>query len=96
MATRVLSRSFRTSAVEAHAVLAFREEHALGRPAEATVTVQLADYVDPGELVGTDAELAFATGDDGEIHVFAGIVEAVTHVARRRWEARACTTCAST
>ncbi|MEO7330840.1 MAG: type VI secretion system tip protein TssI/VgrG, partial [Minicystis sp.] len=80
MATRVLHRSFRTSTVVAHAVLAFREEHALGRPAEATVTVQLADYVDPEEMIGTDAELQFTTGDEGILHVFAGIVEAVTIV----------------
>ncbi len=80
MATRVLHRSFRTTTVDAHAVLAFREEHVLGRPPEAMITVQLADYVDPEELVGTDAELSYATGDEGEVHVFAGVVEAVTIV----------------
>src|SRR5512132_97415 len=78
MAIRTFSRSFRTASVEAHAVLAFRAEQRLGRPTEANVTVQLADYVDPEELIGTPAELAFAAGDDGPLRRFGGVVEAVT------------------
>ena len=78
MAIRTFTRSFRTSSLDAHAVLAFRAEQRLGRPTEASVTVQLADYVDPEELIGTPAELAFAAGDDGPLRRFGGIIEAVT------------------
>ncbi len=78
MAVRTFTRSFRTSSLDAHAVLAFRAEQRLGRPTEASVTVQLADYVDPEELIGTPAELAFAAGDDGPLRRFGGIIEAVT------------------
>jgi type VI secretion system secreted protein VgrG len=78
MAIRTFTRSFRTSSLDAHAVLAFRAEQRLGRPTEASVTVQLADYVDPEELIGTPAELAFSAGDDGPLRRFGGIIEAVT------------------
>src|SRR5262245_60138369 len=77
MATRDFLTSFETSAAKAARVLAFREEHHLGRPAEASVTVQLAGYVDPDDLLGADAELSFAAGD-GPKHAFSGIIEAVT------------------
>ena len=77
MATRDFEISFVTSAAPAARVLAFREEHHLGRPAEASVTVQLPGYVDPDELLGAAAELGFAAGD-GPKHAFAGIIEAVT------------------
>src|SRR3954471_540528 len=80
MAVRTFSRSFRTSSVVAHAVLAFRAEQRLGRPTEAHITVQLADYVDPEEMIGTAAELAFAAGDDGPVRLFGGIIEALTIV----------------
>ena len=78
MAIRTFSRSFRTDSVEAHAVLAFRAEQRLGRPTEANVTVQLADYVDPEVLIGTMAELAFSAGDEGPLRRFGGVIEAVT------------------
>src|SRR4051812_48919878 len=78
MAARTFITSFKTSAVEAHAVLAFREEHRLGRPAEALITVQLSDYIDPEELVGTFGVLDFSAGEEGTPHSFGGVVEAVT------------------
>lgn len=80
MAVRTFSRSFRTEKVVAHAVLAFRAEQRLGRPTEAHVTVQLADYVDPETMLGTAAELAFSAGDDDPVRLFGGVVEAVTIV----------------
>src|SRR4051812_39393549 len=80
MAIRTFSRTFRTPSLEAHSVLAFRTEQRLGRPTEAHVTVQLAEYVEPDEMIGTPAELAFNAGDDGPIRLFGGIIEAVTIV----------------
>src|SRR5262245_11088591 len=78
MATRTFTAAFSTKAVDAYSVAAFREEHRLGRPSEASVTCQLVEYVDPEAMIGTTAELAFTVGDDGTPHRFAGIVEAVT------------------
>ena len=78
MALRTFSRSFRTPNVEAHSVLAFRTEQRLGRPTEAHVTVQLAEYIDPEEMIGSPAELSFNAGDDGPVRLFGGIIEAVT------------------
>src|SRR4051812_48179874 len=77
MSTRDFATSFTIGGATAHAVLAFREEHRLGRPAEASVTVQLAHYVDPDDMLGAEAELSFTAGD-GPKHDFSGIVEAVT------------------
>ena len=77
MATRTLHTAFQAGDVTAAAVLAFREEHRLGRPAEATVTVELGAEADPEELVGCSAILAFASGTGPE-HTFAGVIEAVT------------------
>lgn len=78
MATRVFETSFTAGEIEAFRVLAFREEHRLGRPSEATITCQLADYVDPEEMIGTPGQLVFAMGSDGTPHTFGGVVEAVT------------------
>jgi type VI secretion system secreted protein VgrG len=77
MATRSFAAAFQTGAVTAHAVLAFREEHRLGRPAEATITCQLPAYVDPEELLGGGASLAFALAEE-DPHRFSGVVDAVT------------------
>jgi len=80
MANRTFQADFTTGDVTAHAVVAFREEHRLGRPSAATVTCQLAEYVDPEELIGGTGGLSFQLGDDGAPHRFAGIVAGVTHV----------------
>jgi type VI secretion system secreted protein VgrG len=80
MASRTFQADFSTSDVAALAVVAFREEHRLGRPSTATVTCQLAAYVDPEELVGGKGLFTFQLGEDGTPHRFAGIVAAVTHV----------------
>jgi type VI secretion system secreted protein VgrG len=80
MATRSFQAAFKTADVEAFAVLAFREEHRLGRPPEAKVTVQLLDYVEPDAMVGAPAELSCVAGDGGPVHRFAGIVDEVTIV----------------
>jgi type VI secretion system secreted protein VgrG len=78
MAVRSLNATFTTDAAAVHAVLAFREEHLLGRPAQAVVTCQLVEYTDPESMVGTTGSLSFWLGDDGAIHSFAGVIEAVT------------------
>ena len=80
MATRSLTTTLLTDAAEVHAVLAFREEHRLGRPAEAIITCQLVEYVEPDAMIGKPAALTFSLGDDGVFHAFAGIIEAVTIV----------------
>src|SRR4051812_4366586 len=80
MATRSFHAAFKTADVEAFAVLAFREEHRLGRPSEAKITVQLLDYVEPDAVIGAGAQLAYSVGDDGPVHRFAGIVDEVTVV----------------
>lgn len=80
MAIRTFSRSFRTDSIEAHSVLAFRTEQRLGRPTEAHVTIQLVEYIDPEAMVGTLAELAFSSGDDGPLRRIGGVIEAVTIV----------------
>ena len=78
MATRSLTVRFGSAAVTPHAVVAFREEHRLGRPSEATITCQLVEYVDPEELIGKGGDLGFMLGDEGPEHHFAGVIEAVT------------------
>ena len=80
MAIRTFSRSFSTPNFQAHSVLAFRTEQRLGRPTEAHVTVQLAEYIDPDEMIGTVAQLSFNAGEDGPERLFGGIIEAVTLV----------------
>jgi type VI secretion system secreted protein VgrG len=80
MAIRTFSRSFSTPNFTAHSVLAFRTEQRLGRPTEAHVTVQLAEYLDPDEMIGLVAQLSFNAGDDGPERLFGGIIEAVTIV----------------
>jgi type VI secretion system secreted protein VgrG len=79
MATRDFNAAFKAGSLEAYKVLAFREEHRLGRPAEATITCQLAEYVDPEELIGQGGSLVFSTGyDEASVHYFGGTVESVT------------------
>src|SRR4051812_23237328 len=80
MAIRTFSRTFSTPNFTAHSVLAFRTEQRLGRPTEAHVTVQLAEYIEPDEMIGLVAELSFNSGDDGPERLFGGIIEAVTIV----------------
>ncbi|MEP7120396.1 MAG: type VI secretion system tip protein TssI/VgrG [Byssovorax sp.] len=80
MAIRTFSRSFSTPNFTAHSVLAFRTEQRLGRPTEAHVTVQLAEYVEPDQMIGLVAQLSFNAGDDGPERLFGGIIEAVTLV----------------
>ena len=80
MATRSFQAAFKTADVEAFAVLAFREEHRLGRPSEAKITCQLLDYIDPDAMVGAAAALSFQAGDDGARHRFSGVVDEVTVV----------------
>ena len=78
MATRTFEVAFKTESVTPHAVLAFREEHRLGRPSAVTVTCQLVEAIDLEEVVGTGAALSFVVGDDGTPYAFSGIVDAVT------------------
>ena len=78
MATRTFHASFTAAGVAAVRVLAFREEHSLGRPSSAEVTVQLPEDADPEAFVGSSAALAFAPGDDAPEHLFLGVVEAIT------------------
>ncbi|APR86860.1 PE family protein [Minicystis rosea] len=80
MATRTFNAFFATDAVVALAVLAFREEHRLGRPSSVTVTCQLAEPIDPEAVIGTAAKFSFIAGEEGTPHDFMGIVAAVTLV----------------
>ena len=80
MATRSFQALFKTADLEAFAVLAFHEEHRLGRPSEAKITCQLLEYVEPDAMIGAPAALSFQAGDDGAVHRFAGVVDEVTVV----------------
>ena len=77
MATRTFSTAFQVAGLEAKAVISLREERRLGRPAEATVTVLLADYVDPEELVGGPGLLSIGWAGEAPREI-AGTVESVT------------------
>jgi type VI secretion system secreted protein VgrG len=77
MASRTFEATFATPLGSAHAVLEFRHEQRLNKPAEASVDAQLVDYQDPDEIIGKGAVLTYAF-EDSEPFVFHGIIESVT------------------
>nr|MCU0687717.1 type VI secretion system tip protein VgrG [Polyangiaceae bacterium] len=80
---RPLSTRFAVGALEASAVLSFREEHELGRPPELSIVALFGRDIDPGELLGKPARLGYAAGGGPE-QAFAGVVGEVEVVGQPR------------
>jgi type VI secretion system secreted protein VgrG len=72
MAPRTLSTLFRAEAIESRDVVGFRVERRLGLVTTAEVELRSAIYVDPDELLGSPAYLAFGRG--GPEHEMHGVV----------------------
>ena len=79
MTTTTLIKLLQVGPLVSYDVQAFRVERALGGVAEATVEVHFAEVIEPDDLLGQPARLAF--GRDGEEHALDGIVAAVTLAA---------------
>ncbi|WP_437708762.1 type VI secretion system tip protein TssI/VgrG [Sorangium sp. So ce448] len=72
MAPRTLITLFRAEAIESRDVIGFRVERRLGLVTTAEVELRSAIYVDPDELLGSPAYLAFGRG--GPEHEMHGVV----------------------
>ncbi|XYH94171.1 type VI secretion system Vgr family protein [Sorangium sp. So ce1128] len=72
MAPRTLSTFFRAQALESRDVIGFRVERRLGVVTRAEVELRSGTYVDPDELLGGSAYLAF--GREGPEHEVRGVV----------------------
>ncbi|MDI3284254.1 type VI secretion system tip protein TssI/VgrG [Polyangium sp. 15x6] len=72
MATRTLTTFFQAQPLETSDVVGFRVEHRLGIVTEAEIEVRHGEYVDPDELLGRPAYLAFGRG--GPEHEVSGVV----------------------
>ncbi|WP_437567266.1 type VI secretion system Vgr family protein [Sorangium sp. So ce542] len=69
MTPRTLSTSFRAHAIASRDVLGFRVERRLGLVTRAEVELRSGAYVDPDELLGSPATLAFGwEGPEHEVH----------------------------
>src|SRR4051794_33132383 len=79
MATRTLHSELQCDALNVVKLLAFRVEQRLGRPAEATATVQLYADTDAEDVIGTIARIVFSSADGPE-QIFQGVVETVNVV----------------
>src|SRR5262245_8367990 len=75
MATRTLNTFFQSQPIETQDVLGFRVEHRLGMVTEAEVEVRSFDDIDPDELLGRAAYLAF--GRQGPEHELHGVIRDV-------------------
>ncbi|XXT16019.1 type VI secretion system tip protein TssI/VgrG [Sorangium sp. So ce429] len=72
MASRTLSTFFRAEALESRDVVGFRVERRLGVVTRAEIELRSGTYVDPDELLGGPAYLAF--GREGPEHEVHGVV----------------------
>ncbi|WP_437478005.1 type VI secretion system tip protein TssI/VgrG [Sorangium sp. So ce1014] len=69
MAPRTLSTFFRAQAIASRDVIGFRVERRLGHVTRAEIELRSGTYVDPDELLGSPAYLAFGReGPDHEVH----------------------------
>jgi type VI secretion system secreted protein VgrG len=76
MAVQPLTALFSAGALSSYDVLSFRVERGLDGAAEAVVDVHFDAVIEPDELLGLPARLAFGRGD--EEHAFDGIIASVS------------------